>query len=79
MMSDTTMNPFKGRPGFWNRVNQLLYPIAGPAQIGIGIGKTEAPYVPPANPTCPICTRPMTEHIVQRGDASTPTYVTCPA
>lgn len=78
MNVSTTMNPYKGRPGFWNRVNQLIYPIAGPAQIGIGVGKREAPYVPPANPVCPICARPMADHSLRRGDASTPTYVTCP-
>ncbi|MFD4422032.1 hypothetical protein ACFWN7_11090 [Agromyces sp. NPDC058484] len=72
------MNPFVGRPGFWNRVNRIIYPIAGPAQVGIGYGKTEAPYVPPADPACPICREPMADHIVQRGDANTPTHVICP-
>lgn len=72
------MNPFKGRPGFWNRVSAVLYPISGQAQVGIGVGKKEAPYVPPANPLCPICSKPMAEHRVTRGDASTPTYVKCP-
>jgi len=75
----STMNPYKHRRGFWNRVSALLYPISGQAQVGIGIGKKEAPYVPPANPRCPICLKPMGEHAVSRGDAVTPTYMKCPA
>lgn len=72
------MNPYEGRPGFWNKVNRLLYPIAGPAQVGIGYGKTEAQYVPPANPVCPICQHPMADHTMQRGNANTPTRLICP-
>ena len=67
------MNPFEGRPGFWNKVNKLLYPIAGPAQVGIGYGKTEAPYVPPAHAVCPIRSKPMAAPTTQRGNANTPT------
>ncbi|MFB9641424.1 hypothetical protein [Agromyces lapidis] len=74
----SAMNPYKGRPGFWNRLSAAIYPITGPAEVGIGIGVTEAPYEPPANPMCPICAAPMAEHDIKRGDASTPTYFTCP-
>ena len=69
-------NPFAGKTGFWNRVNRAFYPIAGPAQVGIG--RPEAPYVPPANPSCPICGRLMAEHQVYRGTANTPTRLHCP-
>lgn len=69
-------NPFRGRPGFWNRVNQLVYPLAGPAQVGIG--RPEAPYVPPADPRCPLCGRSMTEHEFVRGNSSVSTRVRCP-
>ena len=72
------MNPYVGRPGFWNRVNSVVYLFMGPAHVGIGVGKTEAPYVPPANPLCPMCSKPMADHSIQRGDATTPTYVSCP-
>lgn len=72
------MNPYVGRPGFWNRVNSVVYPVMGPAQVGIGVGRTEAPYVPSANPVCPICAKPMAEHDIQRGDATTRTRLTCP-
>jgi hypothetical protein len=68
-------NPFRGRPGFWNRVNQVAYSFAGPAQVGIG--RPEAAYEPPADPVCPLCGRPMTEHTVLRTD-SAPTRVRCP-
>ncbi|WP_232331506.1 hypothetical protein [Agromyces laixinhei] len=72
------MNPFAGRRGFWNRLNRIVYTFTGPAQVGIGHGKTEAPYEPPANPMCPICGRPMADHVVQRGDANSPTHLICP-
>lgn len=77
-MRDRT-NPFEGRPGFWNRVNQMLYPFTGPAQVGIGIGKTERPYSAPVDPSCPICGRPLADHAIERGDATTPTYLNCPS
>jgi hypothetical protein len=69
-------NPFDGRPGFWNRINRFLYPIAGPAQLGAG--HPEERYVAPVNPQCPVCGRPMEEHHVRRGDARTPTRINCP-
>lgn len=72
------MNPYKGRPGFWNRLSAAIYPITGPAEVGIGIGVVEEPYVPPADPKCPICSASMADHDIKRGDASTPTYFTCP-
>jgi hypothetical protein len=70
-------SPFEG-PGFWNWVNRQSFKIAGPAQVGIGYGKTEAPYTPPADPTCPICHQPMSLHNLNRGNANTPTYISCP-
>ncbi|WP_227497042.1 hypothetical protein [Planctomonas psychrotolerans] len=71
-------NPYVGRPGFWNKVNRTLFPFIGPAQIGVGYGRTEEPYVPPVDPVCPICTRPMADHAIERGNATTRTYLTCP-
>ncbi|MCD2443171.1 hypothetical protein LQ757_12885 [Agromyces sp. SYSU K20354] len=67
-----------GRSGFWNRVNRVVYTFTGPAQVGIGLGKIEAPYVPPADPACPICNELMADHVVRRGDANTPTHLICP-
>lgn len=69
-------NPFKGKRGFWNRVNRVVYTFTGPAQVGIG--RPEAPYVPPADPACPVCGKPMARHDVRRGDATTRTQLNCP-
>ncbi|BDZ55902.1 hypothetical protein [Agromyces marinus] len=69
-------NPWKGVPGFWARVNRIVYPIVGPAQVGIG--RPEAPYEPPANPACPLCGGLMADHRIERGDANTRTMLHCP-
>lgn len=69
-------NPFKGKPGFWNRVNRVVYTFTGPAQVGIG--RPEEPYVPPADPVCPVCSRLIAEHDIRRGDATTRTQLNCP-
>ncbi|ARJ06664.1 hypothetical protein B5808_16610 [Cnuibacter physcomitrellae] len=71
------MNPFDGKPGFVNRLNRIVFTFTGPAQVGIG--RPEAPYVPPADPTCPICGVALAQHEIQRNqDSSTPTRLICP-
>ena len=70
-------NPFSGRKGVFNWFSKVLYPIMGPAQVGIG--RPEAPYTPPANPVCPICAEPIAAHEFHRGDAHTATRLICPA
>ena len=71
------MNPFAGKPGFINRLNRVVYTFTGPAQVGIG--RPEAPYVAPADPTCPICGTPLAQHEIQRkSDSTTPTRLICP-
>lgn len=69
-------NPYKGLPGFFNHLNRWVYPLAGPAQIGIG--RPEEPYVPPADPQCPICGKPMVDHHRSPGTASIATRLYCP-
>ena len=69
--------PWDGKPGFWAWVNRTLYPIAGPAQVGIG--RPEEPYRAPADPRCPLCGESMARHVVERGDANAPTRLHCPA
>ena len=71
-------NPYAGKPGFWNRLNRIFFQFTGPAQVGIGVGRRESAYVPPENPTCPICSKPMADHRVERGTATVPTRVHCP-
>ena len=68
--------PWDGQPGFWAALNRLVYQIEGPAQLG---DPDEPPYVPPADPRCPICAAPMGEHRVDRGGPGKPTRLTCPA
>jgi hypothetical protein len=72
-----SMNPFVGKRGFFNRLNRVVYMFTGPAQIGIG--RPEAPYVPPADPRCPICTAPMEQHQVDRSGERTQLYCPKPA
>jgi hypothetical protein len=72
------INPYKGLPGFWNHFNAIIYNFTGPAQVGIGVGRTEAAYSPPENPVCPLCGKPMAEHRIDRGTATVPTRVHCP-
>ena len=78
MRDSVRTNPYAGQPGFWNRLNRIFFHFTGPAQVGIGVGRTEAEYVPPADPTCPICGKPMADHRVERGTATVPTRVHCP-
>jgi len=68
------LNPFSGRPGLYNRINGLLFRFTGPAAVGIG--RPEAPYQPPEDPACPVCTRPMREHAIDRTGTRTQLY--CP-
>lgn len=68
------MNPFDGRPGFVNVINRIVYRYAGPAQVGIG--RPEAPYVPPADPRCPLCGSAMDRHEIDRSGERTQVY--CP-
>ncbi|MCS5730762.1 hypothetical protein N1031_13415 [Herbiconiux moechotypicola] len=68
------MNPFDGRPGLVNRINRVVYRYAGPAQVGIG--RAEAPYVPPADPRCPLCGESMARHDIDRSGERTQLH--CP-
>lgn len=69
------MNPYEGKPGFFNNLNRIVYSYAGPAQVGIG--RPEEPYVPPADPLCPLCAQPMKLHTIDRSGVRTQLY--CPA
>lgn len=72
----TLPNPFRGRKGFWNKVNRVVFTFMGPAQVGIG--RPEKAFVPAADPACPVCSRPLADHDIRRGDATTPTRLNCP-
>ncbi|WP_344794667.1 hypothetical protein [Frondihabitans peucedani] len=69
-------NPYEHATGFWGRLNRFLYPIAGPASLGAG--HPEAPYVPPADPACPICGQPLKLHTILRRDDNRSSSLECP-
>ncbi|WP_227820205.1 hypothetical protein [Agromyces aureus] len=68
------LNPFIGKPGFYNAFNRMIFRFTGPAQVGIG--RPEAPYVPPADPRCPLCGGLMAAHDIDRSGERT--QVHCP-
>ncbi len=60
------------------RLDRGLLPWMGPAQVGAG--HPEEPYRPPVDAVCPICHRPMTEHVVERSaNPARATRLICPA
>jgi hypothetical protein len=63
------MNPFAGKAGFFNRLNRIVYTFAGPAHVGIG--RAEEPFVPNADPLCPLCGQPMKAHAIDRSGERT--------
>nr|WP_249290901.1 hypothetical protein [Leucobacter manosquensis] len=67
--------PWDGQPGFWAAWRRFFYQFEGTAQLG---DPNEPAYVPPANPKCPICRHPMSDHQFDRGGPGKPTYVKCP-
>ncbi|KQQ03657.1 MULTISPECIES: hypothetical protein [unclassified Rathayibacter] len=69
------MNPFDGKPGFYNKFNRIIYSFTGPAHIGTG--SPEAPFVPTADPRCPLCGKPMDLHDIDRSGERTQLH--CPA
>lgn len=71
------LNPFNGTPGFWGAFGRMMWTATGPAAVGIG--REEEPYVPPADPRCPLCGEAMAEHTVARGVGTTPSRLRCPA
>ncbi|EYT56324.1 type IV secretion protein Rhs [Leucobacter sp. UCD-THU] len=67
--------PYDGVPGAYAAIQRFLYQFEGPAQLG---DRNEPPYVPPADPKCPICGRSMKQHRIDRGGPGKPTHLTCP-
>ena len=63
--------------GIARRLDRGLFPFMGPAQIGAG--HPEEPYRRPVDAACPICGRPMADHVVERSTGSTrATRLICP-
>ena len=55
-------NDFDDR-GFFNRLNRRLFPVLGPPPLG---PYREAPQPDPASAACPLCGRPMSQHVIER-------------
>lgn len=77
MRTVNPLNPFRDSAGFWGAFGRVAWTITGPAQVGIG--RPEAPYVPPTDPRCPLCDGAMAEHVIDRGTSTTPTRLHCPS
>lgn len=59
------------------RLDKGLFPFMGPAQLGAG--HAEEPYRAPADPRCPLCGGPLSEHIIARTpDQAHATRLICP-
>ena len=70
---------FRGAPGdespdrWWDKLNRVIFPFMGPAQVG--------PYETEARPSlvaaaCPLCGAPMNSHEIDRSGPRTQLY--CP-
>jgi hypothetical protein len=58
------------------RLNRRLFPYLGPPALG----PYDEPPLPPTGPkACPICGARMDAHEFQRGTATIPTRMICPA
>ncbi len=68
--------PYDDRPGFYAAMQRFFYQFEGTADLG---DPDEAPYVPPADPKCPICRASMKDHRIDRGGPGKPTHLRCPA
>ena len=73
---DRETSPFAGKTGWWNRVNRRLYPVFGPAQVTRSDRHVPEPVR--TERACPLCGRPMSEHTIERGTPSQPSYLHCP-
>ena len=71
------LNPYNEAPGLWGGFRRVLWTFMGPAAIGIG--RPEAPYVPPVDPRCPLCAELLADHVIERSAGRTPTRLHCPS
>lgn len=63
--------------GWAKRMDRGLLPWMGPAQLGAG--RTEEAYRRPENPPCPVCGKPLDDHVIERtANQTTPTRLICP-
>ena len=63
--------------GWARRMDRGFFPWMGPAQLGAG--HPEEPYRRPVNPPCPICGKPLDDHVIERhANQTTATRLLCP-
>jgi hypothetical protein len=63
--------------GWAKRMDKGLFPYMGPAALGAG--RPEEPYRRPENPPCPVCGKPMNDHVIERtANQTTATRLICP-
>ena len=62
----------------WSRrMDRGFFPWMGPAQLGAG--HAEEPYRRPENPPCPLCGKPLDDHVIERhANQTTATRLHCP-
>lgn len=78
MPNTSAHNPYKGKPGLANRINAMIFPWMGQAQLGTGGAPDVDRPVREPRP-CSTCGRPYSEHQIRRGRTpSESTSVTCP-
>ena len=72
------MSTRKRRLFAWaTRMDRGLMPYMGPAALGAG--HPELAYRRPENPPCPVCGRPLDDHVIERtANQTTPTRLICP-
>lgn len=68
-------SPYNGVPGFYAAMQRFFYQFEGAAQLG---DPNEPAYVPPADPSCPICAQSLKLHRIDRGGPGKPTHMKCP-
>ena len=63
--------------GWAKRMDRGLFPYMGPAALGAG--HPEEAYRRPENPPCPVCGKPMNDHVIERtANQTTATRLICP-
>jgi len=71
-------DPMAGR--FWRfyeRANDVVRTFTGPAQLGAG--HPEGPDIRRADAACPMCGKPLDQHVIERfADSRTSTRIHCP-
>ncbi len=69
-------SPWDGQKGLLNAWNRFCYRFLGPAQNLPIPG--EQPWKPDPHAPCPLCCKPLSSHVFDRGGPGAKTYMYCP-